>query len=75
MKYLACFSADPSVPRQLGASRKESAARRRELLSGGGLGEAIAAASCRNAGSLLRNASGRDIVVEVARGGQGGEHR
>jgi pumilio family protein 6 len=63
------------VERQLGESRKDPTQRRRELLSAGGkdsLAAALLALCAEQAGQLLCNQVGADVVVEVARGAAGG---
>ena len=66
----------PSGPRVLGVSKKDPALRRKELLSAGGmssLATALTALVAERAGPLLRSAHGASVVVEVSRGGDGGE--
>ncbi|KAG1679299.1 hypothetical protein FOA52_009329 [Chlamydomonas sp. UWO 241] len=64
----------PSGPRVLGISKKDPIARRRELLGSGGasLATALCAVVAECAGPLLRSPHGCAVVVEVARGGEGG---
>ena len=66
----------PSGPRVLGVSKKDPVLRRKELLSAGGtssLATALTALVAGRAGPLLRSAHGASVVVEVSRGGDGGE--
>ncbi len=58
----------------LGASKKAPELRRRELLGEGkdGLGAALIKLVGARAGALLRSATGAEVVVEVARGAEGG---
>ena len=68
-------AAAPSGPRVLGVSKKDPVLRRRELLGSGGsssLAAALTALVAERTGSLLRSANGASVVVEVARGGDGG---
>lgn len=59
----------------LGLSKKDPVLRRRELLGSGAksLAYTVATLCAQRAGELVRSASGCDLVVEVARGGQDGE--
>ena len=70
-------AAAPSGPRVLGLSKKEGALRRRELLGSGpsSLAAALTALVSERAGPLLRSPHGSEVVIEVARGGDGGAGR
>lgn len=66
-------AAAAAAERVLGESKKDPALRRRELLGGkGGLGGPLVGALCGAAGKLLRDQWGCDVVVEAARGAEGG---
>jgi hypothetical protein len=66
--------AAPGNERLLGASKKDPALRRRELLGSGpkSLAAALTALVAARAPALLRSPAGGDLVVEVARGGEDG---
>ena len=70
-------AAEPSGPRVLGVSKKDPAVRRKELLSAGGamgsLAAMLTAAVAERASELIRSQHGSEIVIEAARGGDGGE--
>lgn len=55
----------------LGASKKDPALRRKELLTGG-LGEALCTFCAETGAALIASQYACDIVVEVCRGGEGG---
>ena len=66
-----------SGPRVLGLSKKDPAVRRKELLSAGGakgsLAAMLTAVVAERASELIRSPHGCEMVIEVARGGDGGE--
>lgn len=74
----ACLPAvNEAGERVLGLSKKDPTLRRKELLGSGpkSLTAKITSLCAERAGDLIRSPAGCDLMVEVARGGLGGELR